>query len=162
MAATVWPLPDKGQRSWTTLKCLFLRSSRSSVCHFAHSTTQGANVSQKATFQSVFPMCRILVLYGYCADRRISIAHMLIWQRASLFCVLSRHPVTYGDVTIFCLRGREEGMPQALLPCVPEFDMDVCCIWSHRRMGTLWLRGGAEGLICPKFYTDKNRSTKFY
>ena len=31
----------------------------------------------------------------------------------------------------------------------------------HRRMGTLWL-WGAEGLICPKFYTDKNRSTKFY
>ena len=26
----------------------------------------------------------------------------------------------------------------------------------HRRMGTLWL-GGAEGLICPKFYTDKRR-----
>ena len=26
----------------------------------------------------------------------------------------------------------------------------------HRRMGTLWL-GGAEGLICPKFYTDNHK-----
>ena len=46
------------------------------------------------------------------------------------------------------------------------YNVEVCvgvyvstCV--HRRMGTLWL-GGAEGLICPKFYTDKNRSTKFY
>ena len=28
--------------------------------------------------------------------------------------------------------------------------------YSHRRMGTLWL-GGAEGLICPKFYTDNHK-----
>ena len=28
--------------------------------------------------------------------------------------------------------------------------------WNHRRMGTLWL-GGAEGLICPKFYTDNHK-----
>ena len=27
---------------------------------------------------------------------------------------------------------------------------------AHRRMGTLWL-GGAEGLICPKFYTDNHK-----
>ena len=27
---------------------------------------------------------------------------------------------------------------------------------NHRRMGTLWL-GGAEGLICPKFYTDNHK-----
>ena len=28
---------------------------------------------------------------------------------------------------------------------------------KHRRMGTLWLGGGAEGLIWPKFYTDNRR-----
>ena len=28
--------------------------------------------------------------------------------------------------------------------------------YLHRRMGTLWL-GGAEGLICPKFYTDNHK-----
>ena len=28
--------------------------------------------------------------------------------------------------------------------------------YTHRRMGTLWL-GGAEGLICPKFYTDNHK-----
>ena len=28
--------------------------------------------------------------------------------------------------------------------------------YNHRRMGTLWL-GGAEGLICPKFYTDNHK-----
>ena len=29
-------------------------------------------------------------------------------------------------------------------------------VLEHRRMGTLWL-GGAEGLICPKFYTDNHK-----
>ena len=29
-------------------------------------------------------------------------------------------------------------------------------MYGHRRMGTLWL-GGAEGLICPKFYTDNHK-----
>ena len=33
-------------------------------------------------------------------------------------------------------------------------------MYTHRRMGTLWL-GGAEGLICPKFYTDQARIQDF-
>ena len=44
---------------------------------------------------------------------------------------------------------------------VPHFEIGLRPCYRpyrsmHRRMGTLWL-GGAEGLICPKFYTDNHR-----
>ena len=35
--------------------------------------------------------------------------------------------------------------------------LSVVRVHLHRRMGTLWLGGGAEGLICPKFYTDNHK-----
>ena len=42
------------------------------------------------------------------------------------------------------------------LPKTPgQASGNIYVISKHRRMGTLWL-GGAEGLICPKFYTDNS------
>ena len=45
----------------------------------------------------------------------------------------------------------------------PPFAWRPSKLDTHIRIG-VWnaLVRGAEGLICPKFYTDKNRSTKFY